>query len=78
MPSKESLGLRSVSEELSSRGGCATSRCEDWGAGAGSTPLKNLVLFSWIRGIPGSPETRRVAGASSTSRSEPSFVFVDL
>eukprot|EP00971_Amphidinium_carterae_P151114 2996677-Amphidinium_carterae.1 len=57
---------------------CATSRCDDWGAGAGSTSLRivdpgdtriprspegagaggtrlaNLVLFSWIRELPGS------------------------
>eukprot|EP00971_Amphidinium_carterae_P066615 1319241-Amphidinium_carterae.1 len=50
---------RSVSAQLSAQGGCATSRCDDWGAGAGIAPrLENLVLLSWIREIyiPRSPE----------------------
>eukprot|EP00971_Amphidinium_carterae_P145756 2888545-Amphidinium_carterae.1 len=32
--------LRSVSEQLFARGSCAASCCGDWGAGAGSTSLR--------------------------------------
>eukprot|EP00971_Amphidinium_carterae_P055465 1093154-Amphidinium_carterae.2 len=55
---------QSVSDQFPARASCASSRCDDWGAGAGSTALEEPRAAFMDPGGTGSHEARIWAGST--------------